>query len=108
MVTGTGKPYALASAWRLRYPRPVLRRYASLARHGVDPVSRFNRQVREAWSWVATPREVRERNFRRTSPSPKAGGWSGSDVQRSSLYKPLAQASGYLTITSPLTPCEYI
>src|SRR5215469_13578699 len=34
-------------------PRSVMRRYASLARHCVDPVSLFNRQVQDAWSWHA-------------------------------------------------------
>jgi hypothetical protein len=32
-----------------------MRRYASLARHWLDPVCLFHRRVRDAWSWPRTP-----------------------------------------------------
>src|ERR1051326_3434191 len=68
-----------------------MRRYASHARHGLDPVCLFHRQVRDAWSWPRAPGEVLEQNFRITAPDPKTRG-----LLRSRLAKKSASTSPVL------------
>src|ERR1051326_6008083 len=40
---------------RVKVTSPGYGRYASHARHWLDPVCLFSRQVRDAWSWPRTP-----------------------------------------------------
>lgn len=54
-------PHQGQAPWWEGWPRPVLRRYASLLRHWRDPVFLFHRQVRAAWSWPR-PRVARSMN----------------------------------------------